>query len=182
MVRILWLVGMPGAGKTTLGRQLGIRYVDTDDLILKTTGAKDLSLVVQQATTDDAFYALEGRVVEQLANDLNKDLNKDEHDRSPIVVATGGSAVHSPRAVAAMQTTPNSMIVWIRATHDDLLRRCGGVVGMRARGVVLDEHENMHELLRKRRPLYAAVAHRQINTSERGLAACCASLKEMLSI
>jgi len=167
---ILWLVGMPGSGKTTLSGMLGVPHVDTDDLILQTTQTDDLASVVD-SNTDEAFYELEGRVVKELAESLG--------DVQHMVIATGGSVVHSSVAVDAMRSAPNSTVVWLQASMQDVLARCGGVEGMRARGVVMEDG-GMEALWQRRNPLYAAVSHHQLDTSTLHISECCEYLSRLL--
>ena len=76
------LIGMPGTGKSTVGKaladRLGYDFVDTDDLIVQTTG-KTLPEILRQDGLE-AFYEIENKV----GTDLN---------RTHTVIATGGSMV-----------------------------------------------------------------------------------------
>ena len=82
------LIGMPGTGKSVVGRaladRLGYNFVDVDDLIVEAAG-KTLPEILR---TDglDSFVELEGRVGE--------DLNFED-----TVIATGGSMVLSGKAM-----------------------------------------------------------------------------------
>ena len=81
----LILIGMPGAGKSTLGvllaKALGLDFVDTDLLIQAQEGKLLRELIAQLGS--DGFLALEGRTCAALTL---------EHS----VVATGGSVVYEP--------------------------------------------------------------------------------------
>lgn len=76
------LIGMPGTGKSVVGRalaaRLGYDFVDLDDLIVERAG-KTLPQILRQEGLE-AFYALESAVGMDL-------------DRADTVVATGGSMV-----------------------------------------------------------------------------------------
>ena len=79
------LIGMPGTGKSTVGKalaeRLGYEFVDADDLIVQTTG-KTLPEILRQDGLE-AFYEIENKV----GTDLN---------RTHTVIATGGSMVLYP--------------------------------------------------------------------------------------
>ena len=65
------LIGMPGTGKSTVGKALaerfGYEFVDADDLIVQTTG-KTLPEILRQDGLE-AFYSFEGRQHGDLAPD-----------------------------------------------------------------------------------------------------------------
>ncbi|MEO0645974.1 MAG: shikimate kinase [Cyanobacteria bacterium J06650_10] len=79
----LYLVGMMGAGKTTIGRKLanrlGYHFFDTDALIEQATGQKVTDLFASGGET--AFREIETQVLSQVATHTN------------LVVATGGGIV-----------------------------------------------------------------------------------------
>ena len=79
----LVLIGMPGSGKTTVGRllaqQLGRELLDTDDLIVRLTGRPICDTIRDQG--EDLFRQLEA--------DIIKDVTK----KTGAVIATGGGAV-----------------------------------------------------------------------------------------
>ena len=87
------LIGMPGVGKSTLGvllaKALGYRFLDTD-LVLQAQEGRLLREIIA-AEGIDGFLALEGRVCGSL-----------QADRS--VIATGGSVVYSPEAMAHLRS------------------------------------------------------------------------------
>lgn len=79
----LYLVGMMGAGKTTIGRKLanrlGYHFFDTDALIEQATGQKVNDLFAREG--EAAFRQIETQVLSQVATHTN------------LVVATGGGIV-----------------------------------------------------------------------------------------
>ena len=77
------LTGMPGSGKTTVGKllaeALGRKFVDTDVLIAEKTGLSPAEIITRQG--EPAFRDLETQVIRDLASETG------------IVIATGGGAV-----------------------------------------------------------------------------------------
>jgi shikimate kinase len=110
--RTVWLVGMMGAGKSAVGRELAHRlgwpFLDTDREIETRRGVAIAEIFAQEG--EEAFRALEREVVRDLAG-------------RPVVVALGGGALTRPelrRAVAEVGT-----LVWLRARPETLLSRVG---------------------------------------------------------
>ena len=94
------LIGMPGTGKSVVGRalaeRLGYTFIDADDVIVKTTG-KTLPEILR---TDglDAFLEIEAGVGETM-------------DYEDTVIATGGSMVLSEKAMEHLKE--NGVVVWL---------------------------------------------------------------------
>jgi shikimate kinase len=80
------LVGMPGSGKTTVGRdlakRLGLRFVDTDHEIEARTGVKIPTIF--EIEGEDGFRKRETQTLDDLTRESN------------MVLATGGGAVIRP--------------------------------------------------------------------------------------
>jgi shikimate kinase len=134
--RSVVLVGMMGAGKSSLGRRLAarlrIRFVDADVEIEKAAG---MSIPDIFSTRGEAeFRAGEAKVIARLL------------DEGPQVLATGGGAVmdESTRALIC----DKGISVWLKADLDVLLRRT------RRRGT-RPLADRMRELLPQREPVYA---------------------------
>ncbi len=145
MVDRLILVGMMGAGKTTVGRllahRLGWRLFDSDAQIIKDTGHSVPELFSQRG--EAAFRAEEERVlIEALSGD------------EPVVVSAAGGVVLSPanRALLARSGT----VVWLRADPGILAGRVGDGTG---RPLLDDDPSSaLLALYQVRRPLYESVA------------------------
>lgn len=108
----VWLVGMMGAGKSAVGRELARRlgrpFVDTDREIEDLRGVAIAEIFAREG--EGAFRALERGMVERLAG-------------RPAVVALGGGALGQAdvrRLVAGTGT-----LVWLRARPETLLARIG---------------------------------------------------------
>ena len=112
------LVGMMGAGKTTVGRELagrlGWRFLDTDALVEATVGSTVAELF---ASRGEAAFRLEESSV--LAESLV--------GGGPAVVSVGGGAVVAPANRELLATA--GAVVWLRADPATLAARVGSGVG-----------------------------------------------------
>ena len=140
------LVGMPGCGKSTVGRhlarQLGLRFVDTDADIEQRIGMSIRDYFEQHG--EAAF-----RDVEQDAIDTLSDL-------AGVVLATGGGAVLRPSNRDALHS--RSHVFYLRATPEELHRRLRHDT-QRPLLQVDDPLRRLRELYGERDPLYRRTAH-----------------------
>lgn len=152
------LVGLPGCGKSTVGRQLarhiGYRFRDSDAEIESRLGQSIRSYFEQQG--EEAFRDVEQEVLDGLSSEGH------------LVLATGGGAVLRPANRLAL-ARPGNRVVYLRSSPEDLARRLrhdtqrpllqGG-----------DALKKLKELHRVRDPLYREVAHYIIDTGRVSLA------------
>ena len=145
------LIGMPGAGKSTVGvllaKRLGYHFVDTDLLLQTQQQCRLQQIIASQGLT--AFKQLEADVLCSL-------------EASHSVVATGGSAVYSERAMARLKML--GQLVFIDIPLEELLDR---VNDMDNRGLVIGPDETYEHLYAERQPLYRKYA--EITISGGGL-------------
>ena len=161
------LIGMPGVGKSTLGvllaEALGYRFLDTD-LVLQAQEGRLLREIIA-AEGIDSFLALEGRVCGSL-----------QADRS--VIATGGSVVYSPEAMAHLRSM--GTVVYLKLGYNALARRLGS---LKKRGVILRPGQTLKTLYQERTPLYAQYAHLTVDCGgqdvEQSVALILQRLREM---
>jgi len=132
------LIGMPGAGKSTVGvvlaKRLGYDFLDTDVLIQARQGRRLQAIIDGEGLA--AFRQIEEAALLSLANQST-------------VIATGGSAVYSDRGMAALRR--GGVIVFLDLPLAELERR---VRDMDSRGMVIDPGETFADLYVRRRPLY----------------------------
>ena len=141
--RSIVLVGLMGAGKSSIGRRLAQRlaldFLDADAEIERAAGCTIEEIFARFG--EPAFRDGERRVILRLLE-----------DRAPIVLATGGGAYMDPETRAAIRQ--HGIAVWLRADIDVLLRR----VARRSNRPLLkqgDPREVLERLIALRHPVYA---------------------------
>jgi shikimate kinase len=162
----LVLIGMPGAGKSTVGvllAKLTCRsFVDTDVLIQSQEGRP-----LQEIVNSDGHLALR-RIEEQVITG---------YGCTNCVVATGGSAVYSPTAMAHLKK--HGTVVFLDADLTTLEAR---VRDIDTRGLAKRPDQSFRDLFDERVPLYRKYADVTINcnrgTHEEVCAAIIAALGE----
>jgi XRE family transcriptional regulator, aerobic/anaerobic benzoate catabolism transcriptional regulator len=155
--RVLALLGLRGAGKTTIGKRLARRlrrgFVELDRRIEQ---AADMSLSELFSVYGEAYYRRLER--ETLADVLAQN--------RPMVLATGGGIVASPDTYALLKQA--AVTIWLRASAEDHWNR---VIRQGDRRPMADHPQAMADLralLAARQPLYATADHR-IETSGRSV-------------
>lgn len=149
------LIGMPGSGKSTAGLLLARStcrdYIDTDLIIQKYSGQTLQRIIDQQGMTE--FLSIEETVLLGLPA-----------DNVPVVIATGGSAVLSHKAMMHLKAL--GLVVWLDVPSDILKRRLSNI---KSRGIAMAQNQTIDELLEHRLPLYENYADIRISTSDRSL-------------
>ena len=132
----IMLVGMPGCGKSTVGRKLaeklGRPLVDTDAEIVKRIGC-----------TIPEYFAAQG---EEEFRKREHEVLRDFSGRSGQIIATGGGIVTRGKNMDPLRE--NSVVVFLRRDIDKLPTR----------GRPISQSNDLRELYEKRRPLYEAAA------------------------
>ena len=163
----IFLVGMMGAGKTSVGkvlaRHLGKTFHDSDLVIETRTGVK--IPVIFELEGEAGFRAREAAVIAELT--ALKD----------IVLATGGGVVLDPRNRQLLKA--NGTVVYLRASVGELWNRTRHD---RNRPLLrtTDPHARLRELHAQRDPLYREVADITIETGSQSLKTLVAKLEQRL--
>ncbi len=136
------LIGMPGAGKSTVGvllaKAIARDFLDTDVLIQSKTGR-----TLQEIVDRDGHLTLR-KIEERVLLDLQL-----QHH----VIATGGSAPYSPRAMQHLKSKGVVVFLWVDAKT--LLQRIGDFSG---RGLAKTPDQSFEELYAEREALYEQYA------------------------
>lgn len=142
MLSNLTLIGMPGAGKSTIGiilaKNLSLGFIDTDVLIQINQGKS-----LQQILDESGHLALRAIEEEEICK-----LNVNRH-----VIATGGSAACSERAMAHLGSM--STIIFLEVSFEEITRR---IRNFETRGIAKGPHQTFQDLFVERQILYRRYA------------------------
>lgn len=134
------LIGMPGTGKSVVGRaladRLGYTFVDVDDLIVEDAG-KTLPQILRTEGLE-RFLEIENRVGAALK-------------RENTVIATGGSLVLSEEAMENLKE--NGVVVWLETPLTQISDRMPE--DLTDRGIAAPQGMTLREIYEHRVPMYA---------------------------
>jgi shikimate kinase len=148
----LYLVGMMGVGKTTVGKllaeEIGYRFVDTDEVIVKAAGKSINEIFTENGEAE--FRQLESDVLAQVCA------------YTKLVIATGGGIVMQQHNWSYLH---HGLIVWLDVPVQIILQR---LVEDDTRPLLQDDPESkLRSLLEQRQPMYSqADLHITINAVE----------------
>lgn len=147
--RNLILIGMPGAGKSTIGvllaKRMGTAFLDTDILIQTGEGFYLQELITSHGI--NGFRKIEETYLLGVPADCG-------------VVATGGSAVYSAKAMAHLKSL--GPVVYLQIELEPLKARLGNLA---ERGVLRMPGQTIDMLYEERRPLYESYADIVVTTA-----------------
>lgn len=136
------LIGMPGAGKSTIGvllaKSMLMDFVDTDLLIQKKFSDSLCGIIAERGVEE--FLGIENDVI-------------CENDFENCVVATGGSAVYGREAMEKLRA--NGTAVYLKLSPEELERRIDNI---HTRGIAMKEGTSIAALYAERSPLYEKYA------------------------
>ncbi len=158
----LVLIGMPGAGKSTIGvilaKRMALGFVDTDLLIQRAQGRS------LQEIVDSEGYLVLRRIEEEVLQGL---------DLQGCIIATGGSAVYSERAMAHLKA--HGLVAFLHVELPELEAR---VHNFRTRGLAKRPDQDLEDLFRERLLLYAKYADITITCAGLSQEEVCARVME----
>jgi shikimate kinase len=151
-VATLWLVGMMGVGKSTVGPRVayavGADFVDLDQVVALAAGC-DIARIFEDEG-EAAFRIKERAALESIAG-------------SAIVVACGGGIVEDPANVTTMRD--HGLVAWLDAPVAVLAGRVGDGGGRPM--LAGDVRSRLTSLQRRRKKMYEAAAHRRFDAETR---------------
>lgn len=147
------LIGMPGAGKSTVGVVLakvaGHKFVDSDLVIQETTGKLLHELITE--------HGMEGFL--KIENKINAEL-----DITKAIIATGGSVIYGKEAMEHLKEI--GLVVYLKLSLESIADRLGD---LKQRGVALKEGWGLKELYEERVPLYEKYADLVIDCEQKSI-------------
>jgi shikimate kinase len=151
-VKSIVLIGMMGAGKSTVGdclqRRTGFPRLDTDEIVMSKFGMPISKIF--SAHGEDKFRDAETEALQALASD------------QPVVVVTGGGIILREENRDLLKRL--GAVVWLEADEETLFKRAS-----RTSNRPLLQGKNPRkafvQMLQARRPLYARIADIRVNTS-----------------
>lgn len=159
------LIGMPGAGKSTLGvvlaKVMNYRFMDAD-LEIQEQEKRKLSQIIEEEGTE-RFMEIENRV--------NASIEAEE-----TVIATGGSVVYCREAMEHLKTI--GTVVYLKLSLANLEKRLGNLKG---RGVVLKDGQTLKDLYEERVPLYEKYADVTVDEEDKDLEESLEAVLKVLS-
>ncbi|MDO4941765.1 MAG: shikimate kinase [Lachnospiraceae bacterium] len=142
------LLGMPGAGKSTIGvllaKALGYDFLDTDLSIQNREGMLLREIIAEKGLE-------EFKKIEESVN-ASVDVKK-------TVIAPGGSVIYGEKAMRHLASI--SKVVYLELSYEELQRRLGDLT---KRGVAFEEGQTLKDLYEERIPLYKKYADVLIHT------------------
>lgn len=136
------LIGMPGAGKSTVGvvlaKNAGFKFVDSDLVIQEETGMLLHEIISKEG--DDGFRQVENRINASL---------QAKHS----VIATGGSVIYGKEAMRHLKEI--GKVVYLKLSCESIADRLGD---LKERGVTLKQGQTLQQLYDERVPLYERYA------------------------
>ena len=158
------LIGMPGAGKSTVGvvlaKRLGLSFLDSDLVIQEREGCILHEIIEKEGL--DGFNEIE--------NQVNASI-----DVKRTIIATGGSVVYGHEAMAHLKEI--GTVLYLKLPETELQKRLGD---LNQRGVAIKEGQSLHSLYQERIPLYEKYADITIDCSGREIRDCVSEINRLL--
>ena len=160
------LIGMPGSGKSTIGKRLaeetGMQFVDVDKVIIEKTGKLLSEIIAEEG--NEGFRAVENRINAELEGENT-------------IFAPGGSVIYGKDAM--MHLRQISTVVYLQIDRISLEQRLGD---LEARGVSMQPGQTFADLYHERCPMYEQYAHIVIDTANRNIPGVVRLIRNALNI
>ncbi len=136
------LIGMPGAGKSTIGvvlaKRMGYKFIDSDLLIQEK----------EQMLLSDIISNYGINRFNQIENSVNYSINTEKS-----VIATGGSVIYGREAMMHLKSIGH--VIYLSLPLEEIEKRVGN---LQNRGVAIRNGETLSDLYEQRVPLYEKYA------------------------
>ncbi len=158
------LIGMPGAGKSTVGvvlaKKLGYAFLDSD-LLMQEREKKLLHEIIEEKGLD---------VFKKLENEVNTSILT-EHT----IIATGGSVIYGIEAMMHLKSLGS--VIYLKLDYEELQNRLGNLT---ERGVAIHSEQTLKDLYEERTPLYEKYADITIDCSQKTIREIVLELTDLL--
>lgn len=158
------LIGMPGAGKSTVGvllaKAMTYNFLDTDISIQRREKRQLYEIINERGL--DAFIEIENAVLSRLEVD-------------GCIIATGGSAVYGGEAMAHLREI--GTVVYIRLSLAEIERRIKNIT---TRGIAMKQGSSLADLYKERAPLYEKYADIIVDGEGTTIEECVAQIMKAL--
>ena len=138
---IFTLIGMPGSGKSCMGRSVSskmkLSLIDSDKMIEKRVGKRLQDIIDEQGV--DEFRRIEEEVL----------LSIESPDGKDAILSTGGSAVYSERGMEHLKKL--GKVIYLYCSPNTIIDR---IDNFEDRGIVLKPGQDLSDLYNERHPLY----------------------------
>ena len=152
---VFTFVGMPGCGKSCMGRALSsklrIRALDTDKMIERKYGKRLQELIDEHG--NDGF----GKIEEDML------LSIYDNPVNNVIISTGGSAIYYERAMEHLRSL--GKVIYLYCSYETIEKRLGD---FSARGVVLKPGYTLRDLYDERCRLYEKYADYTVDCDGNG--------------
>lgn len=147
------LIGMPGAGKSTVGvvlaKALGYDFMDSDLVIQSETGKRLFEIIEEKGI--DGFLEIENQVNAHI-------------EAKNTIIATGGSVIYGEEAMEHLKAI--GQVIYLKVSYKDLEKRLGNLL---QRGVAIRSGNTLLDLYNERVPLYEKYADLTIDEENRDI-------------
>lgn len=165
-MRNIVLIGMPGAGKSTVGVVLakheGFGFLDSDLVIQEKTGLLLHEIISREG--DDGFRQVENRVNASI-------------QAKHTVIATGGSVIYGREAMQHLRRI--GTVVYLKLSCPSIAERLGD---LKERGVTLREGQTLQQLYDERVPLYERYADITVDCEDKSIREIVAEISARLPL
>lgn len=161
------LIGMPGAGKSTVGvllaKSLRMPFIDTDLVIQQVKGMYLQDIIDKFGIAE--FLEIEKKVI------LSLDI--ENH-----VIATGGSAVYSLQAIKHLRE-PDGLVIYLKLAFKSIERR---IRNISSRGIAMNTGQTLVDVYKERIPLYKSNADITVNCYGKHMEQIVTEIRDMVLI
>lgn len=159
------MIGMPGAGKSTIGvilaKELGYHFIDSDLVIQEREGKLLREIIASEGL--ERFKEIE--------NQANYEI-----EATNSVIATGGSIIYGKEAMERFHE--RDIVVYLKLSYKSISKRIGDP---KKRGVVLKENQTLKDLYDERCPLYEKYAHITVDADDLGVGEVMHAVKDKVA-